>query len=198
LPPPCPMGIQTTERDAMAAAPTISDNYLAQQKEMHRNPNYGVASLGYAPIVKQVIEHYKVKSVSDYGAGKQNLLKGLGDLGVSGFDYFPYDPAFPDYGEPKPADLVCCIDVLEHIEPSYLDAVLGELRAITVKRGFLSVHSDPAVKHLPDGRNAHLIQERSSWWLPRLCNHFEIRHLESVPGGFWVLAEPRRAAVPPG
>ena len=99
-------------------------------------------------------------------------------------------PAFPDYGKPRSADLVCCIDVLEHIEPTYLDAVLEELRAITVKRGFFSVHCRPAMKFLPDGRNAHLIQQPTSWWLPRLCQHFEISHLETVPNGFWVSVEP--------
>jgi hypothetical protein len=174
--------------------PIISADYLAQQQELHRNPDYGVASLGFAQIVKEIIEHYKVSSVSDYGAGKKNLLKGLSGLGVTGFDYFPYDPVFPEYGEPRPADLVCCIDVLEHIEPSFLDNVLADLARITVQRGFYSIHSAPAVKQLPDGRNAHLIQAPSSWWLPRLCRHFEIRHLETAPGGFWVMAEPIRSA----
>jgi hypothetical protein len=175
----------------MMAVPTISVDYLAQQQELHRNPDYGVASLGFAQIVKDVIEHFKAKSISDYGAGKKNLLKGLNGLGVTEFDYFPYDPAFPEYGEPKPADLVCCIDVLEHIEPPFLNSVLAELAEITVRRGFFSIHCDPAVKHLPDGRNAHLIQAPTSWWLPRLCQHFEVRHLETAPGGFWAMVEPR-------
>jgi len=182
---------------SMAVGSTISANYLAQQQELHRNPDYGVASLSFAAIVKEVMDHYKVQSLSDYGAGKKNLLRGLSELGVTNFDYFPYDPAFPAYGGPKPADLVCCIDVLEHIEPAFLDAVLDDLRAITVKRGFFSIHCEPAVKLLPDGRNAHLIQQPTSWWLPRLCQHFEIRHLESVPGGFWVLAEPLGTASDP-
>jgi hypothetical protein len=175
----------------MMRAQTISPDYLVQQKALHENPNYGVASLSFAPIVKQVIEHFKVRSISDYGAGKKNLLIGLRDLGTTAFDYFPYDPAFPEYGDPKPADLVCCIDVLEHIEEAFLDRVLDELRAITVSRGFYSIHCGAAVKHLPDGRNAHLIQQPSSWWLPRLCQRFEISHLESAPGGFWILVMPR-------
>jgi len=140
-----------------------------------------------------LMAHFKVKSVSDYGAGKKNLLKGLKALGMTDFEYFPYDPAFPEYGQPKSAELVCCIDVLEHIELQFLDAVLTELATITVKRGFFSIQSDPAKKHLPDGRNAHLIQAPSSWWLPRLCQSFEVRRLESTPGGFWVTVEPRSA-----
>lgn len=177
----------------MNSTTTISDDYLQQQQALHQNPDYGVASLGFAPLVQDIIAARKVKSISDYGAGKCNLQKALRDLGAGPFDYYPYDPAFPEYGPPRAADLVCCIDVLEHIEPEFLPAVLAELSGITATCGFYSIQSEPAMKHLPDGRNAHLIQQPTSWWLPRLCEHFEIRNLESVPGGFWVFCEPRRS-----
>jgi hypothetical protein len=172
---------------------TISEAYLGIQKELHKNPNYGIASISYAPFVKQALEISKAKSLSDYGAGKQNLKKALDDLGVTDLDYRPYDPAFPEYGTPQTADLVCCIDVLEHIEPEFLDAVLAELASITKRAGFFSVATGPALKFLSDGRNAHLIQKPSSWWLPKLCEHFEIAQLGQAPHGFWVLTSPRVA-----
>jgi hypothetical protein len=175
----------------MSNRPTISAEYRAQQQALHRNPDYGVASIGHAPTVKGIMEQFGTKSVSDYGAGKCNLRRALADLGKTDFEYLPYDPAFPEYGEPKSADLVCCIDVLEHIEATYLDAVLLELGEITRDLGYFSVHTGAAVKVLPDGRNAHLIQQPSSWWLPKLCQHFEIVHLQSTEGGFWVLVERR-------
>jgi hypothetical protein len=175
---------------------TISEQYLAQQRELHKNPDYGVAALGYAPMVKQLIDQAGIKSISDYGAGKCNLRRGLFDLGLKNFEYFPYDPAFPEYGSPKPAQLVCCIDVLEHIEEPYLDAVLLDLKEITKHLGFFSVHTGAALKHLPDGRNAHLIQKPASWWLPRLCQHFEIGYLARSPGGFWIIAEPQVSSPP--
>jgi hypothetical protein len=171
----------------------ISSAYQALQQELHKDPNYGVASLGFAPIVKDIMVHFETKSLSDYGAGKCNLRRGLQDHGMTGYAYFPYDPAFPEYGPPKPAELVCCIDVLEHIELEFLDAVLFDLKEITHKRGFFSVHCGPAVKVLSDGRNAHLIQQPTSWWLPKFCQHFEIEHLERSPEGFWVLVKPRQA-----
>ena len=34
----------------------ISDQYRLLQQDLHRIPNYGVASLQFAPFVKQVIE----------------------------------------------------------------------------------------------------------------------------------------------
>jgi hypothetical protein len=176
----------------MSVASVISEEYRALQKELHENPNYGVASIGYAPFVKQTLELCGARSLSDYGAGKQNLWKALVKLGVKGIEYFPYDPAFPEYGMPKPADLVCCIDVLEHIEPAFLESVLLDLSKITKRFGFFSVATGPAGKTLPDGRNAHLIQKPSSWWLPKLCQYFEIVQLGSEGKGFWVIVEPRK------
>ncbi len=175
---------------------TISAAYQAIQKELHRNPHYGVASIHYAPLVKQVLEKSGAHSISDYGAGKQNLRKALHDLGVTRFDYFPYDPAFPEYGPPRAGELCCCIDVLEHIEPDFLGRVLTDLRAMTGRIGFFSIATGPAQKTLPDGRNAHLIQQPSSWWLPRLCEHFEIAHLQRTDAhGFWVIVEPKAPAA---
>jgi hypothetical protein len=177
----------------MSDLETISNDYLKQQKQLHENPNYGVASLSYAPIVKQLLDQTGLKAISDYGAGKCNLRKGLHDLGKRDFDYFPYDPVFPEYGPPKPAPFVACIDVLEHIEEPYLDAVLDDLKSITPHIGFFSVHTGPAIKTLPDGRNAHIIQQPTSWWLPRLCQYFEIGHLQKSPGGFWIIAEAKKS-----
>jgi hypothetical protein len=36
----------------------------------------------------------------------------------------------------------------------------------------------PAKKLLPDGRNAHLIQQPRDWWLPRLAQRFAIHQVE--------------------
>ena len=171
---------------------TISSDYLKLQQELHKNPDYGVASLSFAPIVADLIRQTNVQSVSDYGAGKKRLLEGLRKAGLTPSEYFPYDPVFPEYGPPKEADLVCCIDVLEHIEPGSLDAVLDELASITVGLGFFSIHMGPAGKVLSDGRNAHLIQQPSSWWLPKLCQHYDILHLashEMMGKGIWVIVK---------
>ena len=172
---------------------TISDSYLSLQRQLHENPNYGVASISYAPIVAQVVARSNARSISDYGAGKQNLKKALDRLGIGGYEYRPFDPAFPEYGDPQPADLVCCIDVLEHIEPEFLDTVIAELARITVKMGLFTIATGPAAKTLADGRNAHLIQQPSSWWLPKLCTYFEIAQLIRDQHGLVIMVEPRSA-----
>lgn len=172
---------------------TITEEYRKLQQDLHRNPDYGVASLQFAPLVADLIRQANVSSVSDYGAGKRNLLKGLEQQGIKPAAYYPYDPAFPEYGSPRPADLVCCIDVLEHIEPELIENVLSELASITKNLGFYSVHMGPAVKILRDGRNAHLIQKPTSWWLPKIARHFDVLHLQThqmMGHGFWLIVRP--------
>jgi hypothetical protein len=186
---------------------TITENYLSEQKRLHENPMYGVASVAVAPLVAAIINQLKIKTLADYGAGKCRLRGALSMLGVS-VRYAPFDPAFPEYGPAVSADLVTCIDVLEHVEPKCLGPVLLDLQRITVGFGFFTIHTGPAKKFLSDGRNAHLIQRPASWWLPRLCTYFEVLHLEQnefVGNGFCVLVKPlvecstkRLAAMPHG
>ena len=61
----------------------ITEEYRKLQQELHQNPNYGVASLQFAPIVADIIKDLNVESLSDYGAGKKNLLKGQ-ELAIEG------------------------------------------------------------------------------------------------------------------
>lgn len=167
----------------------ISESYLEQQKELHKNPEYGVASIAFAPIVAKLMVDNNIKVLSDYGAGKKNLERALVPAGLK-FEYRPYDPAFPEYGPAQEGDMVCCIDVLEHVEPEFIDAVLEDLYRIMPNIGFLSIHTKKATKVLPDGRNAHLTVEPARWWLPRLCKYFEIHHVQHhqlMGQGFWVV-----------
>lgn len=173
----------------------ISPEYLDEQKNLHNNPDYGVASLVFAPIVAKICRENNIKNISDYGAGKKRLLEGLKKEGINEIVYFPYDPVFPEYGEAKKADLLCCIDVLEHIEPKYVENTIRKLAELTVKVGFYSIHMGPATKILSNGKNAHLIQKPTSWWLLKLCKYFDIMHLQkhSAHGeGFWVIVTPKK------
>ena len=167
---------------------TISNDYLVQQKQLHQNAGYGTASLIYAPLILDILEATGFRSICDYGAGKCRLGLVL-KRKVKQFDYYPVDPAFPEYGLARPAELVTCIDVLEHIEPSYLDGVIAELESLTTHVGVFSIHTGPAKKFLADGRNAHLIQQSSYWWMEKLLPHFDIIQLTPVKRGFWVIVQ---------
>ena len=113
----------------------ISANYLEMQKELHNHPHYGAAGRIFAPVVIDLAKYGNGQSISDYGDGKCSLQAGLNDLDWRGVDYFPYEPAYSEAG------IVCCVDVLEHIEPLFLGSVLQKLRSITHKFGLSTVRA---------------------------------------------------------
>lgn len=168
----------------------ISDSYLLEQIRLHKiNDSYGVASLSHVQTIKNLMSEAKLKSICDYGAGKKNLYKGLVESGFDDFNYYPYDPVFPEYGDPKEAELICCIDVMEHIEEEFLDNILNEICEITLKFCYFSIATTPAKKTLSDGRNAHIIQQPSRWWLLKLCKLFNVEFLKNTKSGFIVLCK---------
>jgi len=171
----------------------ISDDYRAQQRALHENPDYGVASLHYAPLVARVMASIDADELLDYGAGKGRLGPALAEQLKRPVNVHPYDPAVPEWAAaPAPCRFVACIDVLEHIEPERIDNVLDDLQRVTTGIGVFTVHTGPAVKVLADGRNAHLIQQPPEWWLPRLKARFDVMAVNPLPQGFWVVVARRR------
>lgn len=167
----------------------ISEQYRKEQEALHARGNYGTASIAFADAVTELIDKTGAKSLLDYGCGRMcNLAKHI----CPGHDveYIAYDPGVPELAkEAEPADLVACIDVLEHIEPELLDNVLADLRRCVLGFGFFTIHTGPAVKVLSDGRNAHLIQEPAAWWLPKIMALFELRAFRALPNGFLVVVK---------
>lgn len=166
----------------------ISESYKKQQESLHENPNYGVASVSYAPIVTNLINQLNVTEMLDYGAGKGRLARSIKPRHKVTIDH--YDPAIPDWSaKPDSRQFVTCIDVLEHIEPELLDNVLDDLKRVTEFYGFFTVHTGPAAKTLSDGRNAHLIQADYTWWLPKFWDRFHIHSFSHSPGGFYMVVK---------
>lgn len=157
----------------------ISSEYQEQNAELHRkNAYYGTSSGKWVDVVMQLVNRKGARSVLDYGCGKGDLGRGLS------FPIAEYDPSIPGKdSRPEAADLVVCTDVLEHIEPECLDAVLDDLKALTRKAVFLSVATRPAKKTLPDGRNAHLIIKPAEWWLPKLMDRFAMVQFNRLGDG---------------
>ena len=174
------------------SAPLISEDYRRMQQELHKNPNYGVASLAYAPLVAQVMDAVGATELLDYGAGKGRLGATLREHAQQPLTIHHYDPAIPAWSAPaQPCRFVACIDVLEHIEPHLIDNVLDDLKRVTHGIGLFTVHTGAAAKILSDGRNAHLIQQPSTWWLPKFLSRFELVQFSRMPQGFWVSVERR-------
>jgi hypothetical protein len=149
----------------------ISTAYVTQQKALHASPDgYGHRGHDWAVPVARLITQRVVSSVLDYGCGQGSLVRALKALPIMGVRFAEYDPAIPGKdGEPGFADLVVCTDVLEHVEPDKLDAVLAHLKLLARRLVFAVIALRDATRTLPDGRNAHLIIETADWWRSRLA-----------------------------
>lgn len=160
----------------------ISEEYRAQQQHLHETTEYGTMAQHYGPLVSQIVERLGVDHLLDYGCGRKmgltKTLKVKHKLTYQGYD--PGSGLEELMTAPIPAQLVCCIDVLEHIEPEHLDAVLDHLKQLTEVVGFFTFHTGPAMKELPDGRNAHLTQQPIEWWLDKMKARFDLQTVQKV------------------
>lgn len=170
----------------------ISETYANDLKTMHaQDETWGAVELGFTPIISAVLKQYQASHVLDYGCGKGKLRDRLSPF----LCIHRYDPGIPQWSaSPEPCEFVVCVDVLEHIEPECLDDVLDDLARVTEKAGFFTVHSYAAIKTLPNGRNAHLIQEDYRWWLPKLWARFDVGVFKQTGSGFFVVVERRKFA----
>jgi hypothetical protein len=168
----------------------ISDEYRELNARMHReNLAFGVGGGKHAETVTRLKIKTGAASVLDYGAGKGYLAKALK------FPIWEYDPAIPGKDHaPRPAELVVCTDVLEHVEPDKLQAVLDDLRRVTIRIGFFVIHTGPSSKNLPDGRNAHLIQQPEPWWREQLGRFFQIGAINQAGPLLYCVVSPMIAA----
>lgn len=166
----------------------ISEDYKEQNKKLHENPCYGTSSAKWSNEIRGVCATYGIQSVLDYGCGKGLLKRSLGWPLIQ-----EYDPSIEGKdAPPSPADLCVCTDVLEHIEPDCLEAVLDDLQRCVKKVGFFTIATRPAKKILPDGRNAHLIQESHAWWLPKIMDRFTLRAFQNSGTEFLVIVEAKK------
>ena len=160
----------------------LSRAYRNQLIELHgADAAWGTTGSEYFLEVMKAAKDDGCKSLLDYGCGKGYLVAMIKDYMVSKPEKVPedlvrvegYDPAVKDYLElPAPADLIVSTDVFEHIEPENLDTVLGHIAGLMLISGFFVIFTGKAKAILPDGRNAHLIQEGEDFWAAKLKEHW--------------------------
>ena len=103
-----------------------------------------------------------------------------------------YDPAVQEHSasiDDVKVDLLISTDALEHVEPNHIDHTLAWLRDRS-RYIYHLISLAPAKRRLPDGRNAHLIQESPQWWRAKFQGlGYEIlsedyREFEKTPSGW--------------
>jgi 2-polyprenyl-3-methyl-5-hydroxy-6-metoxy-1,4-benzoquinol methylase len=174
----------------------ITEEYKTLNTILHeRKGSYGSSLMTrkYYPHISELAKSQGVADIIDYGCGKGNMAIALSHLLVTG-----YDPAVKEFSEqPESVDMVCCLDVLEHIEPDCLDDVLAHIQSLAKKCVFLTIHVGPARKILADGRNAHLIQEPYMWWMTKLHTFWNIRLYQAKKNELLFFAIPHHLVADP-
>ena len=166
----------------------ISDASQKLNDDLHKSdPTYGTKAAKHAPAVANFVVTTQAASLLDYGCGKGMLKPALQELCPS-LDIREYDPAIAGKSvRPDPADVVVCLDVMEHIEPETLQDVLSDIRSVTKRYAIFTVAVKEAKKVLADGRNAHLIVQPKTWWAEQFAPHFNTVDLNDF-GDHWFFA----------
>jgi hypothetical protein len=168
----------------------ISDAYQKLNYDLHKSDEtYGTsADANIATGIRNVAKQHACRTLLDYGCGKGTLKIALQPL-FPELDIREYDPARPGKTQlPEPADFVACLDVMEHIEPENLDAVLDHIRSLTKRIALFLIAIAPAKKSLADGRNAHLTVQPQAWWVERLSARFKVLETRPIADGQEFLA----------
>lgn len=160
------------------------------EQEHARDRQWGPGPWTKAAKVVKAAEKENALTILDYGCGKGGFKKYMNDH-YPAYTVFEYDPGIPGKDQtPDPAEMVVCFDVLEHVEPQCVDAMVDELKRLTLKLIMIEICSHPAGKILLDGRNAHLVQEHGDWWVEKFSKYFEFVAKHSVPGGLFAIMKP--------
>jgi hypothetical protein len=164
----------------------ISPDYAALNAQLHReNLAFGVGGTKHADTVTKL---WKVPSQNQSwitAVAKVIWRRHCHFLSGNTILPFPVSRILP-----RPADLVICTDVLEHIEPDKIDFVLDDLKRCVKKLGYFTIHTGPAAKTLPDGRNTHLLQHDEKWWSEKLVKFFTVGKIFQSGPELYVLVAP--------
>jgi len=113
----------------------------------------------FAPMVNEIIERLAIEELLDYGCGRGGLAALV--KAPHAVTLQLYDPALEEYaGSPVPMQMVVCIDVLQHVEAEFRDAVLDDLARLCGAVLFVAIGT------------GELSPEE---WFDRLASRFEVQ-----------------------
>lgn len=142
----------------------ISDSLKKVYQDIHKTTPFGKRSK-FPKYLEEYIRTIKPNSILDFGCGKGNLISKIKETFPT-IDVYGYDPANPMFEknlDEMKVDMLISSDVLEHVEPEFIDKTIEELKTKS-KYFFHLIACSPAKLILPDGRNAHLIIENNDYW----------------------------------
>lgn len=160
----------------------ITPEYAELNRQLHASTMFGMSAPKFIGSIEGAARAFDCKTVLDYGSGPRQWIKSF--MGVM-YDVRSYDPCVAELSStPEPADLLVCIDMLEHSEPECLENILDDIARLTLKAAVMTIATVKAKKVLADGRNAHLIQRPVSWWMPKLMDRMKLDSFKLLNGEF--------------
>jgi len=136
----------------------------------------------YPYLLDKILQNHRVarararkqpwRQLLDYGCGKGGTARWLQSL-VKGLDIDLYDPGNAQYKDTPlktQYDLVYSCDVFEHIEKTDIDGVIEQCQTLAPHNIYI-IDMTPAKKHLPDGRNAHILLQDKFEWIEQIERH---------------------------
>jgi hypothetical protein len=138
----------------------ISEKHQAQYQRHYKERPTKAAPNAHLAQILQFAHEIGAKSILDYGCGGHASIEGYCSLSVQS-----YDPGMLEYcAHAMPADLVVCLDVLEHVEPEHVDGVIAHIRGLARKGIFLTISCRESPKKLPDGSPWHIFVRDEKYW----------------------------------
>jgi 2-polyprenyl-3-methyl-5-hydroxy-6-metoxy-1,4-benzoquinol methylase len=170
-----------------------TDDYAEQQRQMHKITRYGYSgtSVGGREFDTELMSrgilalyHSLGKrnlTVLDYGCGQGELTEQLDKI-FKILDFTKYDPFIEEHSKEPDGkfDILCCLDVMEHIEMPCIDNVLNHIASKVKYMVQFRICTALAQKVLPNGKNAHITVKHGEWWYQKLSKHFIIAEGISV------------------
>jgi hypothetical protein len=147
----------------------LSKEYIEELELLHSKKSFGTQQ-SIPKEVNDILQKNKVSSFLDYGCGKGLLSESVKNQ-YPDINLYSYDPVTSPIDIPNSVEFTYSSDVLEHVEPDFIDETLDKLFAITTKYQYHLIACHPAKKFLSDGRNAHLIIENPKWWKRKIENY---------------------------
>jgi hypothetical protein len=120
--------------------------------------------------IASLIREQDINTALDFGGAAGNLGKWLEEQPDLDIAVDTYDAGMPERSKyPEVAyELVMSTDVLEHVEPEWLDCVLDQIGESASRFQYHRIATAKSGALLADGRDAHLIVQDHHWWAVKL------------------------------
>lgn len=155
----------------------ISNKHKTLLKEINgENLSFGIYDK-IDPTLSELVKSTSPKTICDFGCGKGMLLKKM-QTTYPDIDIWGYDPGTVSYDTKfVPADVVYTTDVLDHIEPEFINENL-KLISDNSKYQYHKIIFGPSKYTYSNGENTRLLQKNFDWWNTTLSLYGKVLRCE--------------------